>query len=794
MNIGKSKVALSIAASLTLSGYALAEQPKDKSKLEIIEVTAQKVVQSIQEVPISVTAFNGDQIESNGIKNLSELSQYVPNLTIANNAINTNIFMRGIGSGNNRAFEQSVGMFIDGVYMGRGRQYRSPFLDLERAEILRGPQGILFGKNTIAGTVNLSTTKASAGDDFEGSVAFEWDPEYEQKSLTGILSGSLSDELGLRLVAKDASSEGYSYNTSTDRNEAATDEKIVRLSVNWEPSSDLNIHAKLEHSEFNVRGNNSEFIGLTPFGPLASYMAFVAMPAYDADFEATANHQRSSDEIQGPISQETEANNFSLNADYSLDAGVLTFVTGYSDYKTDDSNDGEFGPTPITNTVDKHDFQQISQEIRFASQGNETFDYITGVFYQEQELQIDMYTSLLVDPILPVLNGVFASVPAALLNPALAGSGLNLLDIGLNPDSVGRAMDFAQDTTTLSGFFQGTYKVTDDFRVIIGGRYTKETKDAVRKTLSSTYDSEFYQDAIASGLNATVTSTLLGVIPTVPFYEAEREENQFTPSLKFQFDVSPDIMVYGTAEKGFKSGGVNAAPDAKVSSNEFEPEEALGFEFGIKSDLLDGSARLNAAVFRTKFDNMQVTSWTGFGFEVGNAAESVTQGVEVDGQIILSDNWMLGGSLAYLDAHYESFEGGPCTAEILNDASDGRQVCDLTDKDLPFAPSTSASIFLDYEVEFESTIFTASFNVNYSDEYYVDIDVDENLKQEAETKINLRIGLAAMDDTWDIALVGKNLTDRTTFSAGIDAPLVAGGYVGFIDAPRTITLQGRYRF
>jgi len=342
-------------------------------------------------------------------------------------------------------------------------------------------------------------------------------------------------------------------------------------------------------------------------------------------------------------------------------------------------------------------------------------------------------------------------------------------------------------------FFQGTYKVSDDFRIIAGGRYTKEEKDATRKTKLASFDSISYENSNPAGTSA-ITATILGLAPKVAMYEGNRVENQFTPSLKFQYDVSDDIMVYGTAEKGFKSGGVNASPDATETSNEFEPEEALGFELGIKSDLLDGSARLNAAIFRTEFDDMQVTSWTGFGFEVGNAAESVTQGIEIDGQVILSDNWMLSGSLSYLDAHYKSFKGGACTAGVLNDPTDARVFCDLSDKDLPYAPSQSANIFLDYEHEFEETIFTASFNVNYSSEYYVELDLDENLKQDAAAKINLRVALASLDDTWSIAIIGKNLNDETTFSAGTDAPLTAGGYVGFVDAPRTVSLQGTLLF
>ncbi|WNC67089.1 TonB-dependent receptor [Thalassotalea nanhaiensis] len=790
--MNKSKLAMAIGASMMLSGYAMAEEQETDAqagKLEVIQVTATKRTESIQDVPMSITAINGDKIEKAGIEDLSEMSNYIPNLTIATGAINTNVYMRGVGSGINRSFEQSVGMFIDGIYMGRGKQFRAPFMDLERAEVLRGPQGILFGKNTIAGTINLTTAKAEAGGDFEGKVTLDAEPEYGSQGVTAVLASGLTDELGVRLAVKSSSTDGYMENTNLDRDEMETKEQVVRLSLNWQPSAELDVNLKLEQSNFESTGGTGQITGFEPIGGLAQYVALGVVPALDPDFDADGNLTNSYDITLAPESRDIDNTNIALNIDYSLGDGTLTFVTGLSEYDSEEHQDVDFLPMPFINTSDEHDFSQVSQEIRYATSGNNTFDFITGVYYQNSELEFDVYSQVDVTYIAPVLNMAFAAPGSA---APLGFPDNSLADLGIAPDGFTRSTNYTQDTETFSAFFQGTYNVSNDFRIIAGGRYTDETKDVMRQSLIQEQGKSYYNPADMAGLNALVTASALKVAVVLPEHEDSRSEGHFTPSVKFQYDVNDNFMVYGTAEQGFKSGGFNSSADATVANQEFEEESAVGVELGFKSDLLDGAARLNMAVFRTEFDDLQVTTWNGFGFEVGNAAESVTQGIELDGVVMLNDNWTLSGSASYLDSYYSDYATGPCTAEQI---ATGMVVCDLTDETTPFAPEVSASIFLDYITEIgESMEFFAQLNVNFKDDFFYDTDLDPNLMQEAHTKVNARIALASIEETWELALIGKNLTDETTFAAGLDVPLVAGGYMGYTDAPRTVSVQGTYRF
>ncbi|WNC73880.1 TonB-dependent receptor [Thalassotalea psychrophila] len=802
--MNKSKLALAIGASMMLSGHVMAQgaASSDSGKLEVIQVTATKRTESIQDVPMSITAINGDKIEKAGIDDLSEMSGYIPNLTISEGAINTNIYMRGVGSGINRAFEQSVGMFVDGIYMGRGKQFRGGFLDLERAEVLRGPQGVLFGKNTIAGTINTTTAKAEAGGDFEGKVTVDIEPEYGTQGLTAVLATGLTDEFGVRLAVKTSETDGYMENTYTNRDEMSSEEDIMRLSAHWAPSANLDVHMKVEHSEFSTKGTTAQITGLAPLGGLANFVAGMVAPALDDQFNADKDdYKTSTDQVLNPEMREVETDNVAINIDYSLGDGTLTFVTGYSAYDSELLQDVDFMPVTFINTNDVEDFSQVSQEIRYATSGNNKFDYITGIYYQENELDFDFYSHVDTTQINPALMAAFAGVPAQAINPAFP-EGLSLVDVGITPNGFTRTTNFKQETDSLSAFFQGTYNFTDDFRIIAGGRYTEETKDVVRRSMNATLDSSFYSSAQnitppasaypSPELNGFVTATLLGVAVTDPEGGGSRDENQFIPSVKFQYDVNDNFMVYGGAEQGFKSGGFNANADATDENNEFEEEKALGLEIGFKSDLLDGRARLNMAVFHTNFEDLQVTTWNGFAFEVGNAAESVSQGIEVDGSFLLTDNLTLSGSFSYLDSYYEDYANGPCSAEVQ---ATGMEICDLTDETTPFAPELSSSLFLDYITEIGTNMeLFLQLNVNYMDDVFLDTDLDPNVMQEAHTKVNARIALASIEETWELALIGKNLTDETTFSAGLDVPLVAGGYMGYTDAPRTVSVQGTYRF
>ncbi|MGB1542239.1 MAG: TonB-dependent receptor plug domain-containing protein, partial [Spongiibacter marinus] len=230
--------------------------------LEEVLVTATLRTESLQDVPVSVNAVSGEKMQEAGIDKIEDLQAYVPNLSMSETGIGTNIYIRGIGSGINPGFEQSVGMYFDGVSYSRAQLTRAPFLDLARVEVLRGPQNILYGKNSIAGA--LSLISARPGDEQEGSLSVLYEPDHEEQIVDFILSGPLTDTLGARIAMRKRSMDGYIENLTLNRDEPARDESTFRAILDWEASADLTAMLKFELGKFNVDGRQIEIVNDQP--------------------------------------------------------------------------------------------------------------------------------------------------------------------------------------------------------------------------------------------------------------------------------------------------------------------------------------------------------------------------------------------------------------------------------------------------------------------------------------------------------------------------------------------------
>ena len=362
--------------------------------LEEVIVTAQKRVESLQDVPISVTAIQGDKLQSAGIANMSALADYVPNLFISDAAVNTNIYMRGMGSGNNQAFEQSVGMYIDGIYMGRGRQYRSPFMDVERVEVLRGPQGTLFGKNTVAGAINVTTASPDVGDELNGSIAVTAE-DNDGKIVEGYVSGSVTDNFALRFGGKWRETDGYLENVYLDTDEPALEETLYRFTAVWQPTDSLDINFKYSHSDYDRVGAPSttklylDAEGRARDVPNASDFAGIAYAAVDTffpDFAAATQDEfttykdnnlgfdgKTAQIGKNPEISENETDNLVLKVDWDVAGMLFTSITGWSSYESLDGVDVDWLPLQFISRDDDQEFEQFSQEFRITSPGGEFF-------------------------------------------------------------------------------------------------------------------------------------------------------------------------------------------------------------------------------------------------------------------------------------------------------------------------------------------------------------------------------------------------------------------------------------
>lgn len=765
--------------------------------LEEVVVTAQKREQSLQDVPIAVAAMSGEKINDTGITDLEELTLYVPNVSINQGQSQPNLFIRGVGSGTNAGFEQSVGLYVDGIYSGRGQLAKVPLtLDLQRVEILKGPQGILFGKNTIGGAVNITTARPD--HEFEAYVEALYEPDDGEQIYTGVINGGLTDTLAGRLAVRYEGMDGWWDNEALDKEGPDKDNLFIRGSLAWDVSDTVEILAKYEHGDFEtvnrpqvvyMSDQPTNFLGQSPF-PVIS------------------DHDKGA--ADAPDSDDTDLDIAALTVNWDIDLGTFTSITGYATYDTERISNSDISPLPSLNRWQNEEYDQFSQEIRLVSPGGETLDWIVGGYYQKSELNLSRINT----------DGDF-SLSGPLSVPAL---------IYTTEERI--PTQFDQDSTSWAIFGQGTYALTDTLRLGLGLRYNEEDKDLDKSSSNPGLGARFGDFVVLAN---PANGILIEDARSHSFQGVERDEDSTTWSVNLQWDATDDAMYYASISTGSKGGGFDEAysgagstsrtgnvftgePDGGVvdtgidsSILEYDDETVLAYEVGAKMTLADGAANLNIAVFRMEYEDLQVSSLVGDVFEVGNAGESVSQGVEVDGRWLLAEGFTLGGAVAYLDATYDEFTGATCTVPQATDPlnnpgclqDDGSNIApggkggqDLSGDTLLFAPEWSGNLNAEWIVAISNSLeVRTNMDVNYTGSFYSALDLDENTEHDSSTKVNLRIALASIDDVWSLALVGKNLTDEETMVWKNDVALTnSGSYFGVPERGRSLAIQARYRF
>ena len=779
MKIKTPKKILAFAIGSLALSQALPSLAESDFTLEEVVVTATKRVQGLQDVPIAISVMTGEKIQAQGIAELEDLAVFMPNVHIAEGGTGTQLFIRGIGSGINYGFEQSVGTFIDGVYYGRGRSARAAFLDLERVEVLKGPQSTLFGKNTVAGAINI--TSAVPTEEFEGYVEGSYDTELEGYGVTAMVSGEISDGLKGRLVAKYYDDKGYVENTGPGDDGPMEENSVVRGTLVWDASEDLTLTLKAEHGQFNVTGRQ-EMISIASPTATGLYRAF-GDPNFNADF----GYKKSEADFPGDKAfDDTTANAFQLTADYQIGEHTLRSITAYNDYEFSLIADSDYGPLPFIQTTRDEEHDQFSQEFLLSSPTGGELEYLAGAYYQRNNLTSDRRVDLALSALPPTEkflgDNFFGGLPVG----AMDGGGLAF---------------FEQESETWSAFTQLTWNASDVFRVTFGLRYSKEEKEVEKSSIVAAPG-----ETVSDPFLALVFSDAGLSLANEHDYSLDRSEEHWTGNLNFQYDINDDAMMYLNFSNGFKGGGFDESNAlGNMDFAEFEDETVQSIEFGAKINFWDGRARANMALFHSEFKDVQVSTFDGnCCFVVGNAAESEVEGFEADIELALAEGLVMTAAISYLDATYKSFTDAACNeAQFVATIAAGgaRSDClqDLSGKPLQFAPEWSGNIGLRYEVALsDQTDLTLGMEANFSDDVVVANDLDENLIQDGFWKLNMRASLSLMEGKIVLSAVGKNLTDEKTFTWGNDVPLSSLGfgstYFQHIDKPRTFELKARYNF
>ena len=706
----KTLLALNISALTTLSATALQAQETSGFALEEVVVTAQKRTESAQDIPISVQAFTSSAIDKLGANNLSDLSEAAPSLDIGGTGKGSQqrMGMRGVTDfARNVGIDARMGVYIDGVFQGRSYAADVPLLGLESVELLRGPQGTLFGKNTETGAISLNTKKPS--EDFEAEIGAEYG-RYETGKVTGYVNGALTDTLFASASGSYQQGDGYYDNIFLDKDVGDWDTTAGRLQFRWLPSDMFDIRLSGDYT--NKHSDE----------PLAT----------NAQLDAYKTQQNI------VTKDDSKSWGTALTADVFL-AGDYTFtsISAFRHAEFDTIADDDYTPLELVTATFNEDSDQYSQEFRLASPVEEKYDWVGGVYY--------FYNDLSSARNIAIGEALFANLlPPALAPFAGAVSGYTEVPNKLT-------------TETYAAYVHGNYRFTPAIELTAGIRYTSEDKDLDKWSQIS-----FPNDpAVAAGLEAAIglpftqfpgAAPGLGAINYDPFSES-RNDDDWSPTVGLNYFFAEDIMFYAKYARGNKSGGWNA--DFMTNGLDYfsyEPESVDSYEAGIKSTLMDDTLRLNAAYYYSEYDDFQVFQQV-FGTsgnpsnELTNAGSVTNQGVELESTWIPMDRLQFTLNAAYLDTNYDEF---------LN--QDGT---DYGGNELPNSPEWKVYVGTQY-IQPVGSFGDLTFNVDYAytDKQYTDPSNVEPYVLDSYGLWNARVTLTPVSEAWEVSLWGKNLADK----------------------------------
>lgn len=739
----KNRLIAGVLAVLWLSGSAYGQV------LDEVVVTATKRQESLQDVPVSVAAVTGDTIENMGVVDMEEVALYIPNFEASISTILPNLYVRGLGTGTSHSIEQPVGRFVDDVYIGRGAASLLSFMDVQAVEVLRGPQGTLFGKNTLAGAMIVRTGEPT--DSFEADVSAgfgSYSTNGDFYDVEAHVSGPLTDSLRGRLAVRYSDSDGYVENRLSGPNGGIREDIGFRLKLEQDLGDRTTVQLKLEHGELDAEGNTSqEIVGPPESNPgIANAFRFFS-PEWTEDLDWVADYSCGDDP---PVVQslpgfcpdrEQEVQAAVLRVTHDFAAGEFLSISAFQQYEFLDRfyaiDMGIAGGS--YNALRDEDFEAFTQEFRFSSEVSGNSDYIVGLYYENSDLFRFSNTDI-----------SFESFPG--------------IPLAVQQDEV-----FDQNTETLAIFGQYRFHVNDRFTVSLGGRFTDEEK---------TYKFDRYYEPFGTPYDP---STVVPFAPgpfgpleaSIDRPEEVRSEDRFTPSLNVQYNVSDSVMVFATVSQGYKAGGFSDRVSADpADSIQFEEEINNAVEVGMKGLFADGSVELNATAFHMQIDDLQVSSSIPgtVAFQVQNAAEAISQGIEVDGRWSVNANLLLGGNLAYTDAYYDSFPNADCTPGQAAAAGPGCTQ-DLGDETLIFAPEWKGTLFAEYTTDVANGWqFLARGDVTYSDEYYTETPLSPGVFQNDYQVYNAALWLASPNGRVRFGLVGRNITEEAYRRFGLASP------------------------
>jgi iron complex outermembrane receptor protein len=780
---------------LAIAAPALAQETASDAPSESVAdivVTAQRREQRLQEVPIAVSVITGDQITRTGALNIENAQYLVPSLNFRKSGvpINQTIFLRGIGTSTfSLAGEPSVSAVVDGVVLSRAGEAFTPLVDIERIEVLRGPQGTLFGKNSSAGVINIVTKRP--GDEFggevEGGFFFDNGTEYRARAAVDL---PLGDSVRTRLTGFYANWDGNIINETYDRRVNGYEQYGLRglVEIDISDKVDLTLIADWRKSDDDCCAEVIAEPAIQADGsPTPAFLAraAVALPPLNGD---------ETRRVRNNLINRSEETAWGLSAELNADLGMLTLtsITAYRSYDNREIRDGDFLDTIYVGIAQVADDgpqtgNTFTQEFRLTSPGDQRLDYVLGAFYSRAETE-RTFTRANTNCSASTL------APTPPLTPCSTAPGASTLTF-----PIGTA-NFGSTFTNFALFGHATYDITDRFRAIAGLRYTVDQLDVfhIRTTPVPGASQPPFDSGVFNGGRG-------GGTPNGIPWRGKATAEDLSGTAGLQFDLTEDNMAYATYARGYKGPAFNVFFNlTTVGTPALDPENADSFEIGLKNSMFDGRLILNVAGYYAKYYNFQANNpdidpVTGIRItRFTNAGTVSTRGFELDLIAQPIDDLSLTGGLAYTDARVDAFRVAP-----------GAPPTDIVPSGTPlaYAPKWKASLTADYRIR---TNGFADIELGFQGSYQssqLALFVPSQLIRDRSwiqpyALFDATIGLVDQDDRFKLSFIVRNLFD-TSFAAAIadGGPLSAGNtgnsslrYIIPREADRSFGLLARFNF
>lgn len=812
-------------------------------RLNTIQVTAtRREGATIQDVPIAVTAVDAKTLERAGVADIRTLDSVASSFSMTSSdseSGGTVLRVRGVGTtGNNIGLESAVGVFLDGEYLSRPGIALADLLDVEQIEVLRGPQGTLFGRNTSSGALSIQTKKPDL-DEFSGFGNLTVG-NYDLVNLqAGVNIPIVEDKFAVRLSGATRDRSGL-----VEKFDGQDTNTRDRLTLRGQALLDLADNGQFRLIADYAEGKD-ECCDAVWLQDAAQRAVFAATPlgagggAPNVGDAALDDYKGNGTSFRNPFEQW----GISLAYENELPFGDLTYIGAYRDYSAQSGRDNDFvgldifatGITPEVRAVGSTapengiDVETQSHELRLQNTAfDDRLDWLVGFYYSDEEIGSRATVTLLGDYQRGLSAGLFGSPNNLLLS--FAGGASAEGDFATN--------EFAQSAQSISVFTHNVFSVTDQFNVTLGLRYVEETKDGSFDQVAGQHNACLGTFQNLGGIPASLTgnavalncfvftapvfdpanpgplfgaiaqspaAALLGLLPQEFSDTFEDEELIYT--LKAGYELSPDVNIYGGFTHGFKSGGFNLDASAAGAGADprFDSEKVDAFEIGLKSTLLDGRATLNIAAFHQEFEDFQVLEFTGVQFQTFNVDKAISTGIEVESQMQFTDAFSGNVGVTYTDARYPD----DCATQDATDPDFIRNASTLCGQKLTNAPdwaiigggtyetpvfNGNANFFATASARYESDRRTSTQAVEVSNpSLLLPGDI-----QEAHTKVNLRVGLATIDERWAVELWGNNVTDErtkgVTFNVSLRGSAGNRARAQFVQDPATYGVTLRTKF